>query len=218
MKYISLGAKAQSFLPFISPQALSLKVFYKLRRVVLRGYHWELRLLKEGITSPLLDIYKNRGLHLDVWCWTLFNGSERNGHFQVRIHLILLWMWKTVKWHLYPTRGFSVHMNPQLGDSTEVPVSLCLCRFHFASTQNNEGLELSLPGCKHSMDCLLLGYHDYFLSTILQSSWCCTKMWKHNCSLCLGYQLKYSVIFISTAQELKLTHDKPLQGSEALVP
>lgn len=66
--HVTLGAKAQSFLTVISPQALSLKVFHKLGRAVLRMHHWELRLLEEGSSSPLLDIYKNRGLHLS-WQW-----------------------------------------------------------------------------------------------------------------------------------------------------
>lgn len=61
-----IGAKAQSFWTVISPQALSLKVFYKLR-AVLRVYR-ELRLLEERITSSLLDIYKNKGLHLMLEC------------------------------------------------------------------------------------------------------------------------------------------------------
>lgn len=165
-RFVSLGAKAQSFVTVISPQALSLKVCHKLRRVS----YWELRLLEEGFISPLLDIYKNRGLHLDVWCWTLLNGSERNGHFQVEIQLILLWMWKTVGWHLHSTHNFFGHLNPKLGDLTEVPDLLCLCRSPFASKWDNVGLELSFPECKHSMGCLLLGYRYFFLSTILQST------------------------------------------------
>lgn len=86
-----------------------------------------------------------------IWCWTLLNVTERNGHFQVRIHLILSMMWKTARWHFYPTHGFFVHMNPQLGDPTEAPVFLCLCRFNFASTQDSVRLELSLPASKHGL-------------------------------------------------------------------
>lgn len=124
---------------------------------------------EEGFISPVLDIY-NKSLHLDVWCWTLLNGTERNGHFQVEIHLILLWMWKTVEWHLYSTHDFFGHLNLKLGDLTEVPDLLCHYRFPFASKWGNVVLELSFPECKHGMGCLLLGYHYFFLSPVLQSA------------------------------------------------
>lgn len=79
-------------------------------------------------------------------------------------------MWKTVGWRLHSTHNFFGHLNPRLGGLTEVPDLLCLCRFPFASKWDNVGLELSFPECKHSMGCLLLGYHYFFLSTILQST------------------------------------------------
>lgn len=132
MKYVSLWTKAQSFLTVISPQTLSLKVFYKLRRAVLR------------VITENWGCWRKESPHL---FWTLLNGSERNGHFHIRIHLILLMMWKKARWHFYSTYFF-VHMNAQLGDLTKVSVFLCLCRFSFACTQDNVGLELSFPECK----------------------------------------------------------------------
>lgn len=64
-------------------------------------------------------------------------------------------------------------MNPQLGDSTEVPVFLCLCRFHLASEQNNVGLELSLSECKHPMDIRIsLLLSTYSTAVYLESSPC----------------------------------------------